>query len=160
MVLASRPEMGHTETEVLRPIIGTFITVLAGVRMLLTPNQTRLDAILDWIWPVCGVALVLLLMCEVVQRWHPADRIYRWSIRKREAEAKREINDLWRSPCCTPVDYDPRTGVITAGLGIKRTWKRRVAEAVLWLANRRLLPRWFTITMMERLGWKYRSQSA
>ena len=152
--------MDHTETEVLRSIIGTFITVLAGVRMLLTPNQTRLDVILDWIWPVCGVALVLLLMYEAVQRWHPAHRLYRRSIRKREAEAKREINDLRRLPFCTPVDYDPRRGIITAGFGIKRTWKRRAAEAVLWLANRRLLPRWFTITTMERLGWKHQGQSS
>ncbi len=143
----------------LRGVIGTFITVLAGVRMLLTPNQTRLDVIADWIWLVCGAALVILLMHEAVQRWHPAHRIYRRSIRKRETEAKREIDDLRRSPFCTAVDYDPRTGVITAGFGIKRTWKRRVAEVVLRLANRRLLPRWFTITTMERLGWKYRGQS-
>ena len=58
-----------------------------------------------------------------------------------------------------PVDYDPRDGSITAGFGIRRTGNRRAVQAVLWLANRHMLPRRVTTTIAERLGWTYRGES-
>lgn len=141
-----------------RAIIGTITTLLAGVRMLTTSNETWLDMISDWVVLSCGLALLLLLMYDARQRWHPAKRIYRKGVRDQEARTQRAIDNLRRSPFFTPEDYDPRTGVITAGFGIKRTWRRRAVDAVLWLANHRVLPRWLTIVVLQRLGWTYRGQ--
>ena len=135
------------------------MTVLAGIRMLLTPNQTWLDVISDWTLLVCGLVLLLHLAYDAGRHWHPARRIYMRSIRDREARALRAIDNLRRSPFFTPVAYDLHKGIVTAGFGIKRTWNRRAANAVLWLANRRMLPRWLTIAVMERLGWTYRGRS-
>ena len=51
--------------EMTRKIIAIIITVMVGVRMLQTPNQTWLDVISDWTWSLCGLVLLLLLMYEV-----------------------------------------------------------------------------------------------
>ena len=136
----------------LRAIIGTVTTVLAGVRMLLTSNQKRLDVFSDWIFFCCGLALLLQLMFDARHHWHPARRVYMRSIRDREARALRTIDNLRKSPFLTPIDYDPRDGSITAGFGINPTWNRRAVEAVSWLANRHMLPRKVTIMMAGRLG--------
>ena len=98
-------------------------------------------------------------MSDAGQLCHPARRIYDRSIRKRKAEALGAIDNLRRSPFFTPTDYDPHNRVITAAVGFKRTWRRRAVDAVLWLANRRILPHWLTIAVVEQLGWKYRDQS-
>ena len=141
-----------------RAIIGTITTLLAGVRMLTTSNETWLDMISDWVVLSCGFALLLLLMYDACQRCHPAKRIYRKGVRDHEARTQSAIDNLRRSPFFTPVDYDPRTGSITAGFGIKRTWRRRAVDAILWLANHRMLPRWLTIVAVSGLGWTYRGQ--
>ena len=121
-----------------RKIIGTIITVLVAVRMLMTSNQTWLDVISDWTFTFCGLVSLFLLMSDAGQLCHPARRIYDRSIRKRKAEALGAIDNLRRSPFFTPTDYDPHNRVITAAVGFKRTWRRRAVDAVLWLANRRV----------------------
>ena len=148
--------------EMTRKIIAIIITVMVGVRMLQTPNQTWFDVISDWTWSLCGLVLLLLLMYEVPKQWHPARRIYSRSIQKRKDEAVGAIDKMRRLPSSTfftSIDYDPHNRVITAAVGFKRTWRRRAVDAVLWLANRRILPPWLTIAVVEQLGWKYRSQS-
>ena len=127
--------------------------------MLMTSNQTRLDVISDWVFLCCGLALLLHLAFDARHHWHPARRVYMRSLRDREARALGAIDNLRKSPFFTPVDYDPRDGSITAGFGIRRTGNRRAVQAVLWLANRHMLPRRVTTTIAERLGWTYRGES-
>ena len=47
-----------------RKIIGTIITVLVAVRMLMTSNQTWLDVISDWTFTFCALVSLLFLMSD------------------------------------------------------------------------------------------------
>ena len=54
-----------------------------------------------------------------------------------------------------PRSIRSRTGRSRAGLGVRRKWRKLAVEAVMWLANHRVLSRRVTIWTAERLGWKY-----
>ena len=102
-------------------------------------------------WSALGVVYLLLWLREL----RPARRIMRRGQRAEQDRGERRIDAMRRMPFIASVQYDSRTGRISGGLGVRRTWRKRAVEVVMWLASHRMLPRPVTIWTAERLGWKY-----
>ena len=128
-----------------------WLGVTIGV-IRLTADHPLIQSGLVGGWSVVGVVYLLLWLREL----RPARRIMRRGQRAEQDRAERMIDAMRRSPFIASVQYAPRTGQISGGLGVRPTWRKRAVEVVLWLANHRLLPRRVTIWTAERLGWTYR----
>ena len=127
-----------------------WLSVAIGV-MRLTADHPLIRWGLVGAWSALGVVYLLLWLREL----RPARRIMRRGQRAEQDRTERMIDSMRRLPVIASVQYDPRTGQVSGGLGVRPTWRKRAVTVVLWLANRRLLPRRVTIWTAERLGWKY-----
>lgn len=146
--------MGHLDrvVEMLNPVLLSlaWLGVAIGV-MRFAVDHPLIENGLVGVWSALGVVYLLLWLREL----RPARRIMRRGQRTEEARAERTIDAMRRLPFIASVQYHPRTGRVSGGLGVRPTWRKRAVEAVLWLANHRMLPRCVTIWTAERLGWKY-----
>ena len=115
-------------------------------------DHPLIENVLGWFWSVPGLVYLLLLLREL----RPARRIMRRGQRAEHGRVERQIDAMRRLPFITSLRYEPRKGQICGGVGLRRTWRKRAVEVVLWLANHRLLPERVTIWTAERLGWKYK----
>lgn len=103
----------------------------------------------------CCIGYLMLFLLQL----KPARGIMRRGQLAEQARIETQIDNIRKQPFITSVQFDPRKGIISGKLGIRKTWRRYAVDVVLWLANHHLLPWRLTIWAAELLGWKYKGET-
>ena len=107
---------------------------------------------------VVSVFTILMYRTEIMDYLITHRKIYQQGIDERDRQHRRRtqeaIKAMQKNPYARSIEYDAAKDVITASIGIPRTWKRRAVQCVVWLANHRSLPMCTAFWICERLGYK------
>ena len=127
--------------------------------MWMNPNPTPPVFWGEVVFLIVGLAVLCHVGRDTYRYLQPAQRIYRSGIREREQRIVKSIDALRKNPFMVSVRYDPQKATVKGNIGIPRSWNRLAINAVLWLANHRLLTHSATIWLGERLGWTFKSET-